>query len=559
VPVVPRYEQQVQQSGLPSVRVRESAPVEAFGGGQAAAGIAAIGDLAMKANSLIMQEKQKADDIAAFDSITRLKEKKMDLLVNEKTGALNQKGKNAFGLPDTVPQEFDKYGQEVIDGLGNDQQRELVRRHLANEHADINDKLQVHVARERESYDKQVTTDGVKTLQNEALLNYQDERVVKSNLGLMQAAIMKAGERNGVPVEAAVQEETARVHESIIDRHLAHGNDLAAKAYFEKNKTQLGARLEDVEKVLEAEGSRGESQRQTALIVNQTGDLGHALELARNIENPNIQDMTVSRVKEHFGAKKAAIEERSENQLNGVLKQLELSKGRYEFPSKMLGTMKTEHIKAFELRKKQLMSGEDAAPNGMDFYDLRTRAATPELQDGFKNEYLLKYAAKMPPSELSKLIEIQADLRKGSGKSDKILGQFRTQNETINSVLTAHKIDVSPKPGSADSTLVEKMRTQVELDSVQFASDTGKAPTNADIQKMAERYLVKVTLKEHWYGDEKAPRLLLRLNQSGTIKFGDIPSGDRDEVEAALRLERAPVSPEAIEKRYNLYMNRKRK
>ena len=162
----------------------------------------------------------------------------------------------------------------------------------------------------------------------------------------------------------------------------------------------------------------------------------------------------------------------------------------------------------------------------------------------------------MPATELHSLIEHQANLRANNGKSDTELGQFRSQNEVINSVLTSNKIDVTPKPGSDDAILVERLRTQVERDAVQYAKDTNKKPDNAMIQKFAEQHLLKVTTQKGFLWDTKKPRALLDPGESGSVQYKDIPKEEVYKIEQALKSRNKSVTPQDVEALFNQYINR---
>jgi len=563
MPVVPRYDQQqVQQAALPTVRVQQDAPIEAFGGGRAVAGaFEAAQGLTNTAMRIAVDERQKANDVSLGAGLAEAIKAKQRLLHDPENGALSKRGQNAFGLPETVNEQWQKTQEEILANAPNDDVRAALSKHLVNQGLDLNEKIQVHVGRERETYDSAVTQDLVQTSQNDALLNYNNPQRLGENINLMRAAIAKLGMRKGVPVDHIMADEESKVHTGVIEQYINAGQDRQAQAYFDKNRELFGPRIEQATKLLESATMLGESQRASDEILAKTGDLSTAMKMVKERfgEDPKLRQATERLVEQTYNLKERAENERSENQMDSVLKQLETSRGQFSLPNSAYSSMKTKHIQVFEERKRQILSGQDAPPNGPDYYNLRTMASDPVLQSDFKKMNLLEFATKMPATELHSLMEHQANLRAGNGKSDAELGQFRTQNEVINSVLAANRIDgTNPKPGSDDAILVEKLRTQVERDAVQYAKDTNKKPDNAMIQKFAEQHLLKVTTEKDFFWDSKKPRALLDPGETGSVQYKDIPKTEIFKIEQTLKARNKPVTPQDVESIFNQYLNRNR-
>jgi hypothetical protein len=113
---VPRYVQQGQLNNLPSVRLQSFATEEALGAGLGKA----IRDVAADAS-------QTADAVAVMDAERQAKEKRLDLLFNQETGAYNVKGKDALGLSKTVTAELGKSLADIELNLSSPRQKALFK------------------------------------------------------------------------------------------------------------------------------------------------------------------------------------------------------------------------------------------------------------------------------------------------------------------------------------------------------------------------------------------------------------------------------------------------
>lgn len=562
MPTVPKYEGlNVANNVSPNVQFNTNAPAEAFGGGRAAQQFEAARELGNVGFQIAQKARQDADDVAFAEAASEMKRRRIDLELNKDNGVLNRKGKDAFNLEKEAGEEWKKRTEELIAVAPNERVKERLSRVALAEGDSLFQAVQGHVSRELRAHDEAVSKALTETAVNDAVLNKDNPEAYQNNLAIAKDAIEKYAVRNGmdtVQTERLLNGTLSRAHAMAITQYLDSGQDRVAKAHFEKYGDQIkDAEIRGtIEKNLEAGTHLGEVTRVSDEIVLKTNDMSTAMSMIRQIEDPKIRKDAQAMVMQQLELKRRAEDDRSERNMDQQLMQLEKTRGLYELPVSMRTAMKTKDIQAFEARKEQLLSGKSLPPNGAEFYNLRMMAAMPETKDDFLRKNLRHYTDKMPANELSKLIEIQADLRNNTGKSDKMLGQFRTQNEVINSVLTANKIDVSPKPGSNDAAMVERMRTKVEEDSVRYAAETGKAPTNADIQRFAENYMIQVTTDKGFFWDTKKRRIDLAPDEGGSVQYKDIPKPKVSEIEAALRRKNMAVTPQAVESLFNAYIEK---
>lgn len=549
-----RYDSpQVQQAAIPGVRADTSAPIEAFGGGRANQALGAVADLSNQAVKVIQEEEKKADEIAGAEAWDKLKQKKIDLLLNKDTGALNQKGKNSFSAMETVPTEFDKFGQEVIQGLSNDRQREIVYRAMRREKMDINEKLNVHIARERDVYDNSVTQGLVKTATDEALLNYNNPTKVEESISIANAAIMKLGERNGIDNRHLVTEQTSQVHASIIDKYLNNQDDRSAKAYFEANGDKIvGKSRERIEQNI-AEGSRrGESQRASDRLLKQYGDnMAGALAAAREIQEPNLRDDTLSQLKQNYAdiktAKSIQVENMHRNAANILDKTPDISKiplGQWN----QFSVSERQSLKAYAKARSEGSLETDWSA----WYNLKTMAATPgKTQEDFKNVNLFElYRGKMADPEFKELVNLQDDLRKGGGKAQRELDGFLSTKEIVDGALRSASIDPTPKDGTKDADRVYSFKNQVNTRLKEIEARTGKKPTSDDEVKIVNGLLTEAVLQKRAFF---LPDKKKKIFETGSE---DIPPDVRANIEKSLKNANRPVNDETVLRTYQTILGK---
>lgn len=251
MPSVPRYTRQVEEQvggGVP--QLNRDIPRDATGGGPAFdrmidAGVRALGGL----GEIAAVEKRKADQLVYQDAMKQATEKAIDLQYNSKTGAMNRKGKDAFGLPDEIKQNWDLGLQDIRKNLHNDEQREAFERSAQSIWLDLYGNVQRHVATEQESYDKESTNGYLATERNAASLNYLQPKRIQESIDRQKQAIVNYAARNGHPVgedgsvdewtQAKVAEAISETHADVIEKMLGTGFVGEAKAYYELHKDEL--------------------------------------------------------------------------------------------------------------------------------------------------------------------------------------------------------------------------------------------------------------------------------------------------------------------------------
>lgn len=233
MPTVPRYSNTEKQDALPSARLTPSVTPDSLGAGLGE-GVSNAGASTFK---IYQEEKRKADQIATMDADSELAATSTDLLNNPQTGALNRRGRDAFGTPETTLKAFNDRAGEIEKRLTNDEQRLAFRQARLSRQRSLDDTLQRHVSQEIRSYDDQTTNGFVSTEIGAAITEYQDPQRIALAAERVRAAVADHGARNGQPpeaVQAGTEKALNELHAGVIDRMLANGQDQAAQDYFNK-------------------------------------------------------------------------------------------------------------------------------------------------------------------------------------------------------------------------------------------------------------------------------------------------------------------------------------
>ena len=487
MPSVPRYNQQVNQSALPNARVGTGAPAEAFGGGAASG--RGVTQAASQIVSIMDKEREKADQLRIMDADSQAARLKNKLFYDPDSGAMNKRGKDAFGAVDEYSKQFDEQAREIEKGLSSPAQKAAFKERLAQHKGDLNNQLQKHVFQESQAYDNEVTEGRLVTAQEEATLNYQDPNILQRSLREQEIVIQQHADRMGKPAEWAqnkIKESKSKTHSAVIERMLVAGNDIEAENYYKNNKADFTARdITNAEKLVEAGSTRGFAQREADKLMKSGLSLSQSIEKAKEVagESPKKRDALINEIKDQFNMKKIAQDENTKALTSRAYSIIENNGGNTKDINPRLREALISEGKwdSLEERALQVRSGKFIVTDKTKLYDLQQMAATPELRDSFLRENLDEYSSKISGPELKELKDVQASMRKGDTKNAET---FRTKQQIVKETALASGVDTEDKEAMAELNRSVDERVKV-------LKEEGKP---VDYQEIADDLMIKGTV-----------------------------------------------------------------
>jgi len=235
VPRVPQYEgPQVRPTPL---RAEQSirAPEAAFGGATAQAFQQVGKDIGQVASLLDRraEEHGKEDaELAAFNAYSAASAEQQKLFYEGDTAIYRRRGAQAMGSTNEAAVELKRIGEDTGKGLtspyAQEQFSKLWSRHQNSEMGAVSR----HEAGQRQEFRDQTVAGVVATSQNQAVLRYNDEGEVNSQIGLAEVAI-RANTKGLPPEQVTAQVLTMRsgIQKAVVLR-MATDNPLAANEYY---------------------------------------------------------------------------------------------------------------------------------------------------------------------------------------------------------------------------------------------------------------------------------------------------------------------------------------
>lgn len=531
MPSVPRLDgPQVQERGVQTARQAAEAPND-FGNQQA------LHRIGSAAEELVSQAKNHADQLAVLDADKQMSAYETQLLYDPKTGAYNKRGKDSFGIPDQVKDDYKKKVDEISANLNNPVQRDAFARSAQSRYQDVDRQIQKHVSVQMQQFDDETTNSFIANERSAAALNYQDPERVNASIQRQQAALIDHAQRNGLPdewVKAKVQDAQSKTNVEVVSRMLANGDDLTAKKYYDTNKERFtGEDAIKLEKDLEEGSVRGESQRLSDKIFASHGSsLTAAMEEVKKIDNPKIRDAAQERIKSNFAIQETADRERRTKLQTKATNIIDKTGRLDDIPPNEWNQFELSERSALKAYAKAKNEGAEIQTNWDTYYQLRTMAETPALQKEFMKINLLTKRGDLSNSHFKEFIDLQAGLHKQDDKTLKQLDGFRTDSQIVDDSWSALGKSKKDDP-------VEYVAYRRKIDDAIMAHQerTGKKATNKEVQEVVDNMLVEGITKRHpWYRPDERKRVYqLGDTEAVEIDAKDVPQAERSKIEAALK------------------------
>lgn len=562
MPKVPTLEQnRIKEQGLSITKRSPRAGLASFGGGQAAAGVtAATRQLSNTVNKIEQEEIQKADQVALLDADQRLSAAETRMLYDPDTGAMNRRGKDSFTLQDEVVPEFDKLAGEIENELSNDYQKESFRKMIASRKKHIDKQVQMHVSRESQKYDQEITKSYVANEMNAAIESFHDPERIELAVQRQRGAIMSHADRTGLDAETTkllVTETQSKTHSAVINKILNGGADQQAREYYKKNKDMIvGADRVNIEKALEQGALMGDSQRKADLIVSKSDNLGDALDQARSIKDPKMRDETRRRVKQQFADRELAKREAQDKNYQDAF-DIVNANGSYDaVPRSVLSNMSASQKQNLANWADKLRKGEPATTDLNTFYDLELMAGNPATRKKFLQTNLLDHRNKLSDTDFKRFAKMQADAKK-SGSSKELDG-IETKNSIINGALAEADIDVGRSASSSEIKQANLFRREVDKLVVERQDASGKKITNEELRQITSNLMVEVISDKGFFFDTKKKVFELTRDDTALVRFDDVPEDEVNAIRRTLNSRNIPATDDNILKMYTEKLNQLR-
>lgn len=310
-----------------------------------------------------------------------------------------------------------------------------------------------------------------------------------------------------------------------------------------KNELLNKASVEAEEDIL-----RGESQDITDSLVDKHTTLSDALSEAREIENPNLRDRTVKRLKIRFSeisAQRGAAAEANSEEAWSIAQQ---GGGVDDIPRGLWLSLPAKERISIQEHIEKTAGGKGIETDWGAYYKLTEMASNPAQQEDFASMNLYReHRNNLSNTEFKKLVGMQQEVRsklRGDDFDETSLTDVRNTNQIVDDTLRAMDIDPSPEEGGKDAPKAREFRRLAQDEITQLERREKRQATAQEKQDIVDNLSMQFQ-SEGFFG--------FFADDEATI-VDQVPAKFYDPIASALRRANVPVTGENI---YRMYRDMK--
>ncbi len=303
MPQVPEYNRQVRLNGTPLPYENYRLTEDMFGGSQAKALSNMGGGLNNLANAALKISEQ-IDDAKMLEMSNQIDQWEQDNLYNKDTGYYYKNGKDAVGKSGEIMKNFDDFVQEYksknkISPFNQSRMNSMIQSKKSRIYAGVNahDVKQTGIWAETES---QVGLDNaIKGMVNAR----NNPTIMQTQLNNAMKIIEWQGEMQHLDpdtIEAMKKQAKSSAYCSVLDSYISEGS-LKAGEFFEQHKDEIDSKNHArYIGTIKNEETKYQARDLAEQIVSSSVSQEEAIQKAEAIQDIELSDMTVSRIKRHY-------------------------------------------------------------------------------------------------------------------------------------------------------------------------------------------------------------------------------------------------------------------
>lgn len=555
MPVIPRISEQRQGSArLPTAQQSTGAPADAFGPD--------LSGLASEGIKYATRVKEKADTARVMEADSNLMSVSNELLYDPDNGALNARGKNAFGIDDQVLQDFDKRTSEIRQDLTGDQVTAFDKL-VSQRKQQIQGTLLRHINSEMSTYESNQYEAMVNGSIETATNNYTDPGSIGLELKRQSAAIMARSRAEGWSPEQesqALEASRSATHGSVIRRMLSDKNYDMAQEYFEATSDQIEGKDRDaLAGMVEKGGKLSQAQAQSDRIFAVADDEKTALREAREITDPEIRDDVLSRLRTRYSEQRRLEEQEKADAFKAATDVIEGGGTVGELPPMIQGRLNNKQINALKARQQEI-----ANPTRKNNWQVWTRVSTATREElaQFEDPYveLRPYLDDAHYNKALTLINKAKGIKQAASDEPDVSSSMTFMQQAKNTALLSGILPADKTPSEyteQEALTFSRFQSEAAARIEERELDQGRKLTGQERQQVMDEMVMDENLMqiEGVFTDTDQFTWAVSQDEQGDaiIPIERIPADDQEFVKNLLRGNGAPPSDDNVQRAYAQY------
>ena len=447
--------------------------------------------LAQQNLEIVRQEQEKIDFYDAVDRMTQLKK------WENESGYQSVLGENARELPKRMQQEYQKRAGELADTIQNPKARLMFQRKADENEVSFMGAVEHHSLRQKTVAEAQKTDAFVQTWQDAGIKaaatgNFAGLESAENEIGGVRSIWAQNNGINPNVAKRVTDEDTSKMYSTAIRAMLDAGNDQGAKTALTKygdkiverdraklagmvsEESTLGTATREVDKIF-TNYVEWETKEEHAVPTSEEA----AVEEARKIKDPKVRATAERLTRERWHGMVRSQEAAKKQLMVDTMNALDGGKKLDDLPATV-----RDQLSYTERKQLKAYAAGELVTDDETWYALKLMASSDVTREQFKNVNLLgkDYLGKFSKADLHKMMDLQADVRKGKTKE---ADGFRSLESIVSGTI---KDVVNDKDKERFMRVIDK---EVR-DWQQVPANAGKEVPNEVVEGMTDTLLKKV-------------------------------------------------------------------
>ncbi|WP_417821258.1 hypothetical protein [Terasakiella sp.] len=455
-------------------------------------------DASNRLDAIAMEQKELLEKSQLLEAEKHLEDYENAILHDPEKGAYAKKGKSAFGLSNSIGNDYDKFSQSITKGFTSQRQRLNIERLIEARRSRMLGNLQNHERRELNSYYDGQLKARIQGSVDSAANNYTDPKRVQAERHKIITSVEDLAQRNGMSEEektSLLKGSVSAMHSKVVERMLAHKDDQGAQAYLEqatKDGELLSGDANRLEKLLKAENTlkKVQSIADNAL-VRFADNEGDALAWVEKNLSGDEEKQAKAEIKNRFATRRRLDKEALEDRQKRAREQMANGIPFRELPQDMKAAIMADGSAFSAAMTYEANVARMGTPHAKtDDSDTETKLNAMQDTDLVKED-LSKHKHALTETTFQNFVGKQK-------KAKERLSKMQTNAQPYNrgKVLLKDMAPASMKFGSAKAKDVEKALANRAVEAMNLFIDSyidqGKEPTDAELRKEAARLMMQV-------------------------------------------------------------------
>lgn len=303
MPQVPKYDRETRLNGSPLPYEHYNLNEYMFGGAQAKA-TAKLGDDLNVLGKIAENVQNQIEDAQMLEFSNKISEWEETNLYNKDTGYFHKNGKDAVGQSTQVMKSYDDFVREYTskNKLSPYNKRRMDGM-ITQKRTRISAGVSAHDIQETGNWAKTEGETGINNAIKGMINARNNPEEMKIQLATIENIIDWQGQMQRLDedtVKALKENAVSRAHCSVLDTYIQEG-DLRAGEYFEEHKDKINSQQHSKYiGAIKNEEMKYQARDMANEIIASSGSEQEAIKRAESIEDINMSDQVLSRVKRHY-------------------------------------------------------------------------------------------------------------------------------------------------------------------------------------------------------------------------------------------------------------------